>query len=257
MTRTLAVIGGKGGVGKTTLVSNLSTALSELGYEVTAIDANLTTPNLGLHLGMHLAPKTLHDVLKKKTKLRNSIYPHALGFKLIPASMSVTDLAGVDVGRLPEVTLSLVGKTDFVVMDCAAGLGREAVSAMEAADEILIITNPDLPSVADALKTIKIAQDLNKKITGVVVNKVNKKRHELTKSEVEEILGMPVLVEIPEDMEVEKSLAVKRPVVDFNPYSPASIEMKRLAHQLVGRPFKPKKRRTFRILDRLVGWMTG
>jgi len=257
MTRSIAVIGGKGGVGKTTLVSNLSTALTELGYEVTAMDANLTTPNLGLHLGMHLAPKTLHDVLKRKSKLKNTIYPHTLGFKLIPGSMSVNDLTGVDVGRLPEVTLNLLGKSDFVIMDCAAGLGREAVSAMEAADEILIITNPDLPSVADALKTMKLAQGLNKKITGVVVNRVGKKWHELNKGEIEDMLGMPVLVEIPEDKTVAKSIAVKRPVVDYDPFSPASMEIKRLAHELAGRPFKPKKRRTFKIMERLVNWMVG
>lgn len=256
MTRTIAIIGGKGGIGKTILVSNLSTALTELGYDVIAIDANLTTPNLGLHLGMHLAPKTLHDVLKRKTKLKNTIYPHTLGFKLIPASMSVGDLTGVDVGRLQEVTLNLLGKADFIILDCAAGLGREAVSAIKAADEILIITNPDLPSVADALKTAKLTESLNKKIIGVVVNRVKKKKHELTKEEIEDMIGVPVLAGIPEDINVIKSIVSKNPLVNYDPYSPASIEIKRLAYRLIGKPFKPEKRRTFRILERLVNWMT-
>ncbi|MDI6798866.1 MAG: P-loop NTPase, partial [Candidatus Aenigmarchaeota archaeon] len=64
MTRIISVIGGKGGTGKTTIASNLSAALSELGQEVIAVDANLTTPNLGLHLGLLLVPNTLHDVLR-------------------------------------------------------------------------------------------------------------------------------------------------------------------------------------------------
>lgn len=257
MTRVIVCTSGKGGVGKTALVSNLATALTELGQDVVAVDANLTTPNLGLHLGLHLAPKTLHDVLRGKAKLKNATYPHPLGFKIVPASMSVNDLKGVDVGILPEVTLNLLGKADFIVMDCAAGLGREAVGAITAADEVLLVTNPDLPSVADALKTIKVAEELNKKVIGVVVNRIKGKWHELTKSEIEEMLGMPVLAEIPEDKNVSKSIAIKRPIVDYDPHSPAAVEIRRLAHSLVGRPFKYKKPRTLRVLERLVSWMVG
>lgn len=84
MTRVIVCTSGKGGVGKTSLVSNLAVALTELRQNVIAIDANLTTPNLGLHLGMHLAPRTLHDVLKGETQLNNAIYPHPLGFKILP-----------------------------------------------------------------------------------------------------------------------------------------------------------------------------
>lgn len=257
MTRVIDIVSGKGGVGKTTLTSNLAYALTELGQDVIAVDANLTTPNLGLHLGFHLAPKTLHDVLKRKTKLKNSIYPHPFGFKIIPASLNINDLKGVDVGRLPEVTLSLLGKTDIVLMDSAPGLGREALSSINAADEILIITNPDIPSVTDALKTLKLAEETNKNVLGVVVNRVRRKAHELTKKEIEEMLGVPVLVEIPEDKNVLRSVAAKNPIIDYYPFSPASVEIRRLAHILVGVPFKYKQLRRFNILERLVKWMVG
>ena len=89
MTRLILITSGKGGVGKTTLTSNLSAALTDFGEDVIAMDANLTTPNLGLHTGMHLAPNTLHDVLKGKKELKKAIYPHPYGYKIIPASMSL------------------------------------------------------------------------------------------------------------------------------------------------------------------------
>jgi len=257
MTRVIVCASGKGGVGKTTLVSNLATTLTNLGERVIAIDANLTTPNLGLHLGYHLAPKTLHDVLRGETKIKNATYIHPLGFSIIPASMSINDLKDVDVGRLPEVTLNLLGKADYVILDCAAGLGREAVSALSASTEVLVVTNPDLPSVADALKTVRIAKGSGKTVTGVVVNRVRNREHELTKKEIEEMLDVPVLVEIPEDKNVSKSIASKSPLVSFNPDSPASLEIRKLAHLLCNKPFRPKIPRNFRILDRLVGWMTG
>src|SRR5207249_3872495 len=131
----------------------------------------LTTPNLGLHLGLHLVPKTIHSVLKRRSKLSEAIYPHPLGFKVLPASMSIHELTGTDVGRLKEVTSNLLGKFDYVILDCAAGLGREAISALSAADEVLIITNPDLPSLTDALRTAKVWQDTSKKVPGVGVNR--------------------------------------------------------------------------------------
>jgi len=256
MTRIITIVGGKGGVGKTTLVSNLSAALSELGQEVVAVDANLTTPNLGLHLGMHLVPNTLHDVLKGGTSLRSAIYPHPSGFKVLPSSMNINDLKGVDVGKLPEVTLSLIGKADYVIVDSSAGLGREAINAIYASTEILLITNPDLPSVADALKTARIAREANKRIAGVVVNRVRKKSYELTKKDIEEMLDLPVLAEIPEDKNVHKSIAIKKPVIEFAPFSPASIEIRRLAHILCDIPFRYKEPFRFNIIEKLVGWMT-
>jgi septum site-determining protein MinD len=257
MTRVISVIGGKGGIGKTTLTSNLAAALSQLGNDVVAVDANLTTPNLGLHLGMHLAPNTLHDVLKGESKLSNATYPHELGFKVIPGSMSIEDLEGVDAGKLPEVTLSLLGKSDFIIYDSAAGLGREALSSISAADEILVITNPDLPSVTDALKTVKIAESLHRRILGVVVNKVRKKGYELTREEVSEMIGYPVLVEIPEDKKVAEAIAAKQPIVAFEPNSPAAVEMKKLAYSLCGKSVEQRIKPRFGILERLVKWMSG
>jgi septum site-determining protein MinD len=219
------------------------------------MDANLTTPNLGLHFGLHLVPNTLHDVLRGKIKLKDATYKHPYGFRVIPASMAVADLTGVDVGKLHDITLKLLGKADFVIMDCAAGLGAEAVSAIDAADEIILVTNPDMPSVVDALKTANIAKMLKKSVTGVVLNRVRGKRSELSRSEVEEMLEAPVIAEVPEDNAVAESIAMKVPVIDYNPGSPAAIEINRLAHTLVGRPFKGHGGGGTRLLDRLVNWM--
>lgn len=257
MTRIILITSGKGGVGKTMLTSNLAYALTELGEDVIAIDANMTTPNLGLHFGMHLAPKTLHDVLKGKAKLEKAIYHHPFGFKFIPASISVNALTGVDAGKLPNVTFNLTGKADYILVDCAAGLGREAVSAIDAVDEILLITNPDLPSVADALKTAAIAKRMRKNIIGVVVNRRKRKEHELSLKEIRDVLELPVISQIPEDKLVAESIAAKQPIIEYAPDSGAAIEITRLAHKMTGRKFRYKKPVNLRILERLVGWMSG
>jgi len=257
MTRLILLTSGKGGVGKTTLASNLSAALSDLGENVIAMDANLTTPNLGLQLGMHLVPRTLHDVLKGNTRLRDAIYPHPYGFKVIPASLGLDDLKGVDVGRLPEISFSLLGKADYIIMDSAAGLGREALSALSASDEIIIVTNPDLPSVTDALKILKLAQESDIKLIGAVVNRIKGNKHELSKEEIEGLLGISIISEIPEDDNVSKSIAEKKPLIEYSPDSPAAIEIKHLASFLTGRESKkPELTKSGNLLQRFIGWLT-
>ncbi|MDI6721594.1 MAG: AAA family ATPase, partial [Candidatus Aenigmarchaeota archaeon] len=160
MTRIIACISGKGGVGKTTVVSNLGVALAKFGRNVIVVDANLTTPNLGLHLGVPLYPTTLHDVLKGTAAIKDAIYYHDSGLKIIPAGLSLRDLRGVDSRDLPNVLLDLLGTSDIVLLDAAAGLGKETLSAIEAADETMLVANPELTSVADALKASKLAQQL-------------------------------------------------------------------------------------------------
>lgn len=239
MTRLICCSSAKGGVGKTTIVSNLAAALADFGEETIAIDANLSTPNLGLHTGIYLVSKTLHNVLRGEYPLRHVIYTHPYGFKVIPASLKLSDLASVDVAKLPEITFSLLGKANYILLDSAAGLGREALSALSAADEVLVVTNPTLPSVIDAMKILKIAQQTHVKPIGVVVNRVKQSEYELSKSEIEEILGYPVISQIPEDPNVERCVQQKKLLFELYPTTPAAIEIKRLAAYLTKRNYEP------------------
>ncbi len=232
MARAILIVSGKGGVGKTTLTSNLAAVLSKMGYDTAAIDANITTPHLGIHLGMHLAAKTLHDVLRGEEKVEKALYPHPLGFKVIPGSISLHSLKGLTYSRLTSIVLKLLSQFDFVLLDSAAGLGEETMAALDSVSEVLVITNPDLPSVTDALKTVKHAQNKNKKVIGVVVNRVKKMQHELTEKDIESIFGLPVIGSIPEDSSISKSIAKKTPVVHFDANSPASREIKKIAYKI-------------------------
>jgi MinD-like ATPase involved in chromosome partitioning or flagellar assembly len=192
--------------------------------------------------------------LRGDEELENVIYPHPHGFKVVPASMNVNDLIGVEPEKLIEVTTKLNGKCDILLLDSAPGLGKEAVSSIQAADEILLITNPTIASVADALKTLKVAEALNKKILGVVVNRISGNKHELDTEKIEEMIGKLVIAEIPEDIRVHESNTIKTSVIDYRPYSPASLEIKRLSHYLTEREFENKRPGIFnRIFKRIFG----
>ncbi len=250
MTRLICVASGKGGVGKTTLVSNLAASLAKLNKRVMVIDGNVTTPNIGFHLGVSLPPVSLHDVMRGDARIRDAVYRHEGGFYVLPAGISFDQMNGVDPAALGEVVANLHGTMDMIIVDSAAGLGREAQAAIDATDEILLVTNPDLPSVADALKTMKIAQIKGKRVAGVVLNRVKRHSHELSTGEVEEMLSMAVAAEIPEDVSIPISISKQRPVVHTSPASPAAESITKLAHAMAGVRYE-KKQQSF--IERLFG----
>lgn len=252
MTRIITIASGKGGVGKTTLVANLAAALSQYGKSVVALDANLTTSNLGLHLGIHLYPKTLHDVLEGKAKIQDATYQHKTGFRVIPADISLRKMRNVKSHNFVDIFYRLLEGTDFILIDSAAGLGREARASIEAADELITVTNPELPAVTDALKLGLLAKKSETHNLGVIVNRVKNEYHEVPIEHIEEMLGLPVIGRIPEDREVRKAIALKEPIVSYNPKSRAAQHMKAIAAQLIGEEYTPKKPWSLR----LFGWLS-
>jgi septum site-determining protein MinD len=256
MARVISVISGKGGVGKTTTVTNLGAALVKNGKSVIIIDANVTTPNLSLHLGIPFYPLTLHDVLKKRIPIESAIYEHSSGMKVIPASLSVDSMKGVNMDKLESALWSLTGDADIILVDGAAGLGREALTSMKLADELLIVTNPELPAVTDALKTIKLAEEHGTKVMGVVVNRYKGSKHEMSLSEIKSMLEVPIISVIPEDSSVPRSIKHRKPVVHHKPNSQASIAFRKLASKVSGENFveivEEKEKGLF---DKLISWL--
>ncbi|MBU5574882.1 MAG: cell division ATPase MinD [Candidatus Aenigmarchaeota archaeon] len=251
MTRIISIISGKGGVGKTTTAVSLTAALAELEKDVILLDGNVTTPNINLHLGMPFYPLTLNDFLKKKAKISDVIYKHPDGFRVIPASLSVHELKNLNLEKLNSAMLNLLGKAEIIIVDGAAGLGREARTAIEIADEIIVVVNPELTSITDALRAIKIAEAYGKKILGVVVNRKRGKHYEIKDEEIEEILELPIISIIPEDDAIPESIYMKKSIISHRPKSKAAKEFKRLAKSIITGEFsKPAYEKGF--LERLL-----
>src|SRR3989338_3342962 len=126
MSKFIVITSGKGGVGKTTSAVNLAAAISSFDEDVALVDVNLSTPNVGLHLGAPVVPVTLNHVLSGKAELVDAIYEHESGAKVIPASLSIKELDNVDAKELKNFAKELKKVSDIVILDSAAGLGDEA-----------------------------------------------------------------------------------------------------------------------------------
>ncbi len=249
--RIIAVVSGKGGVGKTFTTVNLGFALHSFGEEVLLTDTDVTVSNLGLQLGIYSFQWTLKDVLDGSVKPEDAVYEHESGVKLLPSSLSLEDLPvhfDISARRLRRI-LDRIGGT--VLMDCPPGLNEHAVESIKAADEIIVVTNPEITAVTDALKVIKFAKDEKKDILGVVLNKVKGDKYELSSLEVEVMAEAPVIAKIPFSDEVRKSMFLEKPIIVYDEYSPVSQAFMKLAADIVGIPYTIPK---FLWLKRLLRW---
>jgi len=234
MAKIIAITSGKGGVGKTTTAINLGAALNSFGKEVIIVDANLTTPNVGLHLGAPIVPVSLNHVLSGKAKLADAIYEHESGTKIIPSSLSVKELRRINHSKLKDVVKKLRRSADYIILDSAAGLGEEALSAMESSDELIIVTNPEIPAVTDALKTYKVTEELGKDVRGVIVSRVRGLKSEMPVANIRDMLELPIIGVIPEDKNMQPALVMKNAIVHTHPRSKAARAYKQVAAKIIG-----------------------
>lgn len=240
MSRVIVVVSGKGGVGKTTIAINLAAALSQMGEDVVLFDANLRTPNASIHLGAPKLPITLHDVLENDAYIEEALYEHDSGVRILPAGVSLKDVRRADPEKMQDVFVQLRDIVNITIADAPASLGDEVMAVLKGGDEVLIVTNPELPAVTDALKTIGIAKKMHKKILGVVINKSHQDNLELSTKEVEALLEQPILAVVPAERAVKEALSMFSPFVKTHPRSKAAIEIVKLAHQLVNKPYTPE-----------------
>ena len=241
MARLIVITSGKGGVGKTTTAINIGAAMNLFDEDVLVIDANLTTPNVGLHLGSPEVPINLNHILTDKAEPFEAVYEHESGLKIIPASLSIKELRKINPEKIKEFKKDFKRLSDIVILDSSAGLGSEAISAISLSDEIIIVTNPELPAIADALKTIKLAEQMRKQVLGVIITRVKKDDIELNSDTVKEMLEIPILGMIPEDDSVRRSIKQKNPVVHTHPKSKASRAYKEIAAKLLGKHYDSDK----------------
>ncbi|MFH1239893.1 MAG: cell division ATPase MinD [Candidatus Diapherotrites archaeon] len=241
MNKSFLICSGKGGVGKTCTTINLGVALGMFGKDITIVDANLPTPNIALHLKIPVEVKTLNDVIRGEAGIEKATYLLKPRVRVIPAAFGVESLQGFEPKKFKKLIKKIEANNDLTLIDCAPGLGVEVINALKASENAIIVLNPELPSLADASKTIQIAQDLGVEIAGVIINRSGRFKHELTDEEIVLIMGnIKILGKVPEDSLVASSVSFGQPVVTLYPFSPAAYAFKQIAATLIGKKYEEK-----------------
>jgi len=173
--KTIAITGGKGGVGKTNMSANLAVSMAQLGFRVGILDADLGLANIDVLF--RLTPKyNLRHVLTGEKRIDDIILPGPLGISIIPGSSGIQALADLPAG-MRQILIQELGRLeeliDYLIIDTPAGIGDNVLSFVLSADLILAVTEPDPMAYTDAYALIKTisSRKLNQTIY-LVVNKV-------------------------------------------------------------------------------------
>jgi len=242
MAVSIAVASGKGGTGKTTISANLAVALAKFGKDVIVLDADIALANLELVLGIEGKGKTLNDVLAGNASIEEAIYEGPAGVKVVPAGISLDAFRKVRPEKLEEILRKLHEMAEIIIIDCPAGIGKEALTAIFAAENLILVVNPEISSIADALKIIAIAKRLDTRVLGAIINRTMKEDSELSSTAIATILEIPILGVVPEDPNVRKCAAFGEPIVIKYPDSPAAQAIMEIAAKLIGKKYIPEKK---------------
>lgn len=261
--KVVTISSGKGGVGKTTATANLGISLASLGKKVVVIDADIGLRNLDVIMGLeNRIVYDLVDIVEGRSKLRQAMIKHKKfdDLFLIPAAQT-RDKMAVSPEDMVKLTAELREDFDYVLIDSPAGIERGFRNALEPADEVLIVTNPEVSAVRDADRIIGLIEAADKGPGKLIINRLKtdlvKKGEMLSSEDVFDILGLTIIGIIPED-ELVLSASNSGVPVTLNMQSKAGMAFNNVARRVIGEdvPFMNLDENPG-IFQRLVGLLNG
>lgn len=259
----ISVASGKGGVGKTNISINLGILYSKMGKRVLVLDGDLGLGNVNVVLG--IIPKyNLYHVMKGGIPLRDAIIRNnEIGIDIVATGSGFTQLAELDDLERKKFIEELKELSDYdmLIIDTAAGIGRNVISFVLASHEAIIVTTPEPTAITDAYGIIKAISTESLKLSSnikLVVNRVKNPSEGIKISDristvAGQFLGVKIesLGFIPEDTAVEFSVRRQKPFVLEFPNSQATLHLKHVAQRLENMKVKDEDKglnRLFRVL---------
>ena len=237
--KVITVTSGKGGVGKTTTTANIGVSLARLNKRVVVIDADIGLRNLDVVMGLeNRIVYDLVDVVEGRSKLRQAMIKHKQfpDLYLIPAAQT-RDKTAVSPSDMITICNKLREEFDFVLIDSPAGIERGFRNAIAPADEVLIVTNPEVSAVRDADRIIGLIEAENKGPARLILNRVKmemiKRGDMLSAEDVTDILAISIIGIVPEDENVIPASNSGVPVT-LNENSRAGVAFRNIARRLNG-----------------------
>lgn len=204
----ITITSGKGGVGKTTAVANLATALAADGRKVVCIDGDIGLRNLDVIMGLeNRIVYDIVDVIEGRCKLKQAMIrdKHFPDMYLIPAAQT-RDKNAVSPSDMIRICNDLRSETDFVIVDSPAGIERGFRNAIAPADRVLVVTNPEVSAVRDADRVVGILEAEEKGSPSLILNRLNsalvRNNDMLSAEDVLDLLGIQLIGIVPEDESV-------------------------------------------------------
>lgn len=237
----IAVTSGKGGVGKTSLATNLGIALSRQGHRVCLLDADMGLANVNILLGLR-AEKTVEDLLAGSASLDDVMLTGPEGLQIVPAASDLRRIANESAlaAGVDEQLRQLEAGFDYLLVDTPAGIGANTLSFIAGSDHTLLTITQEPTSLTDAFTLLKTMQRTRcRSRISVVVNMLPAEQDgeglfAHFQAAAERYLNLPLdyLGHLVMDSAVTRAVLRQRPVLMHAPESRAAAGLLRLGEQL-------------------------
>jgi pilus assembly protein CpaE len=237
----IAVLGPKGGTGKTLIAANLSVALAQRDANVVLVDLDLQFGDIGLALG--LSPeRTMYDLMKAgppfdHEKLDRHLIRHSSGVKVLIAPTRPDQASAVSIEHLRDIYAALRTMCDAVIVDTPPGFTSEVIATIDASSEVCMVGMLDSLSLKNTklgLETLDLMGYESDRIS-LVLNRADS-RVGITPEDVSTIVGRTPDVFIPSDREIPRSVNEGTPIVGAKQQSGAAKAFRTLADRYARMP---------------------
>ncbi len=238
----IAITSGKGGVGKTSVSVNLSTAMAMGGRQVMLLDGDLGLANVDVMLGLQPS-RNLSHVLEGLCTLEDTLLAGPAGLTVVPASSgrkNMAELTRAENAGLIRAFSELSRPLDVLVVDTAAGIADSVISFAQAAQEVVVVICNDPASLTDAYALIKVLnRDHGVERVQVLANMVQslteaREVHENLRRVAERFLDITLnfMGFVPQDEWLRRAVRRQQAVVQAYPNSAASLAFMQLAKKV-------------------------
>lgn len=244
--RILTVSSGKGGVGKSNFTLNFALALKTLGRKVLIFDADIGMANIDVLMGVR-ARYNLYHLLKGERNLEEIIELGSNGLPFIAGGSGMADLFTLSESDLNYFTSQIEEiseEMDYIIFDTGAGLSKETVKFITAADECIVVTTPEPTSITDAYALIKVVHGMEQEVPfRLVINRVASQQEAQQVTDKLSLVAkrfldmeIPMLGHIHDDPHVMQAVKKQIPFSTAFPSCAAARDIQRLAMKFLEVP---------------------
>jgi len=236
----ITVFGAKGGIGKTTIATNLATALvQKTNQSAVLVDLDTRFGDVAILMDIpvehSIADMAVPEEEITREMLQECLYTHNSGVAILPAPIRPTDWRNVHAGHIERIVTLLTQTFDYVILDTPGTFNDIVARALELASMVVLVATVDMASLKDTLLAIDMLRSWNfpQEKVKLVINATNEASN-VQPQEVKRMLGRDVFWSIPYDRNISTATQLGMPVVVAKPQSKASESMVEMAYALSG-----------------------
>jgi len=242
----VTIFGAKGGIGKTTIATNLATALvQKTGQSVVLVDLDTRFGDVAILMDMptdrSISDLALPDEEIDREAVQSCLYTHGTGVAILPSPIRPSEWHSIHPGHIEKVVAVLAATHDYVLLDTPGTFNDIVSRSLEMCTILLLMATPDLASLKDTILALEMLRSWSfptEKVK-IVINHTNDV-HGDARVDIRRVLGKEIFWSIPYDRNIVQTTQLGMPIVAAKPKSKASQSFIELSYAIGGIRSQPK-----------------